>query len=541
MIRWLVLAVLAVLATPARAQDQANVVASCGSVTLTAGQQSFRTIDLNGVTCNSGGGTTGVCSQATNYLVRTTGGNAGGNASAITSLICGLVNDGVWSRLDALYVFAQQNSHDAHLNLVSSSHNLPASTETFNKYKGLSGFNVAGHGLDSGITATGGHLDIRNGSLSAWSYDVPDNAAAQIGNSTATGVTYLFASFSGQFYCNISGGSDTVVPAPGTPGLYACERSSDISTDLYKDGSSLGTSSGTNFYDSGVSLRVGGRQDGYPVIGILSEASIGGALGAAGQAALSARMHTYMAAAGTGCPEADAYLVRAPGETAHSADLVALICGLVADGTWAKLDALYLLAQQTQADARLNLVSTSYPLVGTATFVPYKGFSAFTTPALDTGFNPGTAVGAHLQPSDGFIGAWSYAVPDWQTLQMGASTNTGGIAIAANYGGGSQYYCYIGYATPPFNTPPNLPGFYSCDKGDASDVVLYYNNAPSGPTQAQGTAAFPSANMYVGSAAFLAASVGIVSEVNFGAHVGAIGQAAFYARLRSYMTAVGAP
>ena len=41
----------------AAAQDQATVVASCGSVTLTAGTQHFRTIDTNGVTCSSGGGT----------------------------------------------------------------------------------------------------------------------------------------------------------------------------------------------------------------------------------------------------------------------------------------------------------------------------------------------------------------------------------------------------------------------------------------------------------------------------------------------------
>ena len=50
------LALLFVTPLPAFAQDQATVVASCGSVTLTAGTQHFRTIDTNGVTCSSGGG-----------------------------------------------------------------------------------------------------------------------------------------------------------------------------------------------------------------------------------------------------------------------------------------------------------------------------------------------------------------------------------------------------------------------------------------------------------------------------------------------------
>ena len=47
------LALLFVTVFGAKAQDQATVVASCGSVTLTAGTQHFRTIDTNGVTCSA--------------------------------------------------------------------------------------------------------------------------------------------------------------------------------------------------------------------------------------------------------------------------------------------------------------------------------------------------------------------------------------------------------------------------------------------------------------------------------------------------------
>jgi hypothetical protein len=542
MIRWLVLAVLAVLATPARAQDQANVVSSCGSVTLTPGTQSFRTIDLTGVTCNSGGATTGVCSEATNYLARTTGGNEGGNASPVTTLICGLVNDGVWSKLDAFYLFAQQNAADAKLNLVGSIYNLPATTATFTQYKGYSAFPFPAFDTGLNLSLPGSKFYANAGSTTAWMNDTPVNGAeAPLGTNSSPGVTYMFPRYSGQFYCTVNGTGDVPITSPGTAGLYGCDRTSASSMSYYLNGANLATVSAASLPSYPVDIFVGSMASGYPLSTTLSEVSIGAGLGDAGQAALSARMHTYMAAAGSECPEAAAYLARAPGETAHAADLTALICGLVTDGTWAKLDGLYILAQQTQADARLNLVSASYPLVGTATFVPYQGFSAFTAPALDTGFNPGTAVGAHLQPSDGFIGVWSYDIPDWNVLQMGASTNPGGVAIAANYGGGAQYYCYIGYATPPFNTPPGLPGFYSCDKGDVSNVVLYYNGAPSGPTQNQGTAPFPSANMYVGSSALLAASVSTISEANFGASIGAVRQASLYARLRSYMTAVGVP
>ena len=55
------LAFLLALATPAAAQ-QANVVTACGSMapfaTLTAGGQSFPTIDVNGKLCLGGGTTT---------------------------------------------------------------------------------------------------------------------------------------------------------------------------------------------------------------------------------------------------------------------------------------------------------------------------------------------------------------------------------------------------------------------------------------------------------------------------------------------------
>ena len=58
------------------------------------------------------------------YLARTVGGNEGGNGANIATLIDGLVSDGVWAKLDALYVLAQQNQSDALLNLVGTSYGL---------------------------------------------------------------------------------------------------------------------------------------------------------------------------------------------------------------------------------------------------------------------------------------------------------------------------------------------------------------------------------------------------------------------------------
>ena len=82
--------------------------------------------------------------QALAYLARTVGGNEGGNGANIATLIDGLVSDGVWAKLDALYVLAQQNQSDALLNLVGTSYGLSASviasrTLTFAPYVGFAG------------------------------------------------------------------------------------------------------------------------------------------------------------------------------------------------------------------------------------------------------------------------------------------------------------------------------------------------------------------------------------------------------------------
>ena len=61
---------------------------------------------------------------AQDYLARTVGGNEGGNAANITALIDGLVSDGVWAKLDCLYVLAQQNATDSLLNLIGTNYPL---------------------------------------------------------------------------------------------------------------------------------------------------------------------------------------------------------------------------------------------------------------------------------------------------------------------------------------------------------------------------------------------------------------------------------
>src|SRR5262249_13814379 len=78
------------------------------------------------------------------------------------------------------------------------------------------------------------------------------------------------------------------------------------------------------------------------------------------------------------CTEATAFLTRANAivgnEAPHTTAYNNLICGLVEDGTYSKLDALYVLATQSDGGspgdviAKLNLIKDSFNLVGHGTY-----------------------------------------------------------------------------------------------------------------------------------------------------------------------------
>ncbi len=78
-------------------------------------------------------------SQVAQFLARTSGLDAT-HISAYTALIDGLVTDGVWTKLDFLYILATADSTTALLNLVSSSYNgIAHGSPTFTADRGFTG------------------------------------------------------------------------------------------------------------------------------------------------------------------------------------------------------------------------------------------------------------------------------------------------------------------------------------------------------------------------------------------------------------------
>jgi hypothetical protein len=91
-----------------------------------------------------------------------------------------------------------------------------------------------------------------------------------------------------------------------------------------------------------------------------------------------------------------------PGATRKNA-YAAMIDALVSGGVWSKLDCLWILAADIEANALVNLKSSSFSLVvtGTLTFSADSGFTSNGTAGnvLDTNYNPSTAGGNYTQNS----------------------------------------------------------------------------------------------------------------------------------------------
>lgn len=257
------------------------------------------------------------CSQATTYLARTSGGNEGGNGGNVTTLICGLVTDGVitgnlsttgcGSTLDALYVFAQQNSTDALLNICGTNYTATlAGSPTFTTLTGFSGFTTTAyvHTNFNASTATTPNYTQNSANYGLWSKAVVSetNAIMGTGVSAAVGTSNMYNDYTGSptlFYGRINSiaGSATSVSQPGSKGLFVAERASSASTTLYWDGASAGTVTDASGAPQNAPFNVGFVGGAAASGQTICEAHLGAALSTL-NLALYTRLRTYMTAVG---------------------------------------------------------------------------------------------------------------------------------------------------------------------------------------------------------------------------------------------------
>jgi hypothetical protein len=256
-----------------------------------------------------------VTAQADAFIARTSGFGRR-RIAAYRALIDGLVGNGVWAKLDALYVLATLDTTNAVLNLVSPSFTITSNgSPSFTADQGHTGVDSSSTVyLDSGFTpssVTGVNFVLNSGHISAWSNTNLQSSGSggavmgTIGVSSAI-QTQIFPWFGGDgnmhVDCNSSGDFISAANAGSANGFWTISRTGATTTTTYRNGSSIATDTSSSTADlSGFtqSLVILARNAPTGVelgdANQIAAASFGGGLTATDAANLYNGLNTYMA------------------------------------------------------------------------------------------------------------------------------------------------------------------------------------------------------------------------------------------------------
>jgi len=231
----------------------------------------------------------------------------------------------------------------------------------------------------------------------------------------------------------------------------------------------------------------------------------------------------FEAAAGN-CPEATAFLTRANAivfiDAAHTTAYNNLICGLVEDGTYSKLDALYILATQSDggsppADgvAKLNLIKDSFNLVrnGMCAFAPDKGIACDgATGFFDTQFNLSTT-GVSFSRDNASLGVYDRTSTTNNGTVFGAFVDANNSTVINLNFGGALYFRINSAFDAPVVPISNTQGFWIGTRTGASNVAVYRNGNEIASSTTPSTGV-PPLSMYLCASNFNGAAAGFVPD-----------------------------
>lgn len=193
------------------------------------------------------------CSQATTFLARTSGLDAG-HTTMYTTLICGLVTDGVYSGFDALYFHATQDTTTAQLDLSASANNIVlAGSPVFTADRG---YGTQGTGTAPFLDTAGTQCVQNSGSIGIWRGSSGSGAGFNAG-SGGTGATSRLLVNSASSGNNstarpFSTASFSVASPSPFSGLYVGNRSSAASREFYINAVSVASDTAASAAGRGV-------------------------------------------------------------------------------------------------------------------------------------------------------------------------------------------------------------------------------------------------------------------------------------------------
>jgi hypothetical protein len=248
--------------------------------------------------------------QTTAFLARTSG-LSGTETAAYKALINGLVSDGTWSLLDALYIFATNNTTTAKLNLVSTSftatyNGTPAESTQFTADQGYTGDGSTVY-LDTGFipSSAGGVFTLNSSHIGQYmltSRTVDQNYVAM--GSDTTNYTYVQLKTSGQVFYDINAQNFPSATNSNAQGFYIETRTGASATAIYKNGNAtaLGTGAGTSAsLTTGHIIILALDNSGSQLFfdpSQIAAATIGAGISSANYVLISNRINAYMTALG---------------------------------------------------------------------------------------------------------------------------------------------------------------------------------------------------------------------------------------------------
>lgn len=241
--------------------------------------------------------------QVQQFIERTTGLDAN-HIGYYTTLILGLISDGVWNKLDLLHIYATADASDALVNLCSPNYKgVNAGNLTFTTDRGYTGVDAGSNVINAGYDPSSGNTLFTQNSahLSVWNLTAGNDNRPCVGASSGSWNADIFPQFGDgktYFFANDAGMSITNSTQTGH---FVANRDSSSSAQGYQNGSSLITSSSLTSVAPLGQISICGQHSGASFLGAgnqVAAVSMGQSLSSTDVSNLYSRLRTYMTSVG---------------------------------------------------------------------------------------------------------------------------------------------------------------------------------------------------------------------------------------------------
>lgn len=246
-------------------------------------------------------GVPGYCTQATAFFQRLASQPSAARQALYNATISSLVSAGLWSKLDALYMFAAADQATALTNLVPASFGATAvGTPAFTADRGFTG--SAGKYVDSNFNPSiaGGLFQQNSASVFAWGSSVAGVDGATVGNATNTtsNPAEIYPRYTDNtMYGNLGESSESTIAPSQTDGsgLRVLSRTAGSGYSAYNGAGTLianVTAASTTLANKKITFLVG--QSAHYYTGTVYCGGFGAGLSGSDVAALYGALHPYL-------------------------------------------------------------------------------------------------------------------------------------------------------------------------------------------------------------------------------------------------------